>query len=238
MKKSLSGLLGLGAGARVAVAGCGGKTSLIGLLAQENAHSRVLVMPTTKIYPMRQADVVLCTSRKACLAHRPRAGIQCLGVLDEATGKLTAPPQADWAALVAGYDLVLMEADGSRGLPLKGWRKDEPVVPGFTTLRLGVLPIAALGLPATGETVCNLPAFHALTGLAPGGLVGPNELAAMAGDMLRRGPGAAVLVLNQVESAAQLENAGLVAEAVRRRFPGLADAIVAGSVFDNCWQPL
>ena len=112
-------LLGLEDKAIIAVIGCGGKTSLIASLANEYRHKKVLVTPTTKMFPIE--------------------GIQCLGILNEASGKLEALKQEQLEAIIPQYDLVLLEADGSAGLPCKGWLADEPVVPAFCTHTIGVV---------------------------------------------------------------------------------------------------
>jgi probable selenium-dependent hydroxylase accessory protein YqeC len=226
---------------KLAVVGCGGKTTLIGLLARENQSRKALVMPTAKILPMRGAGVVLCATLNECLNHLPARGIQCLGVLNPATGKLEAPPPELWPQITRGYGLVLMEADGSRGLPMKGWRENEPVVPAFTTLTLGVLPVTALGLPIGTGSVHNLSQFLALTGGRAGESAQPRHLAAMAaapGGMFKNRVGRAVLCINRVEDAHTLKAARLVAEAIQKNHPGAVDAIYAISAMQNEWRRL
>ncbi|MGD9559660.1 MAG: selenium cofactor biosynthesis protein YqeC [Oscillospiraceae bacterium] len=240
VKPGLSALLGLRRGEALAIVGCGGKTSLVGLLARENRHLKVLILPTARILPMRADEAIICTTLDACLAHRPQPGVQCLAVTDAATGKLGSPPPELLPRLAEGYDLVLMEADGSRMLPCKGWREGEPVVPSFTTRTIGVITTAALGLPADENTVLRLPEFSALTGLQPGEAITLAALADMAGapgGMFEKAVGEKILLINKVDSPGQpCEDALRLASIFRRRWPSAADEIIYGSIHQNAWR--
>ena len=104
----------------IAVVGCGGKTSLIELLADRMRDKKVLISTTTKIFPPKMKDIVLFETLRQCEEHEPRTGVQCMGILNSASGKLEALPDSFLAAIKSRYDIVLLEADGSRGLPCKG----------------------------------------------------------------------------------------------------------------------
>jgi hypothetical protein len=145
------------------VIGSGGKTSLIRLLAQSQRRRKVLVSPTTKMYPLPGIP----------------AWVSLAGLLNRETGKLEALPAELLERLIPGYDLVLLEGDGSRGLPLKGWAEHEPVVPPYTTLCIGVIPLSPLGKKITPEIVFRLPLFRALCGAAEGDTLCPAHLAAV-----------------------------------------------------------
>ena len=57
--------------------------------------------------------------------------------------------------LLDEYDVVIVEADGSRGLPLKCPGDQEPVIPDGTDLVIGVA-----GATAIGQTFREAPAAH------------------------------------------------------------------------------
>lgn len=233
--------LGLKDGDRLAVVGCGGKTTLVGSLSEAWAAKPVLVMPTTQIRPMQGEGMALCTTLEDCLTHLPATGIQCLGVLNPATGKLHAPPPEHWPQLTKGYHLVLMEADGSALRPCKGWAPHEPVVPDFTTKTIGLLPITAVGLPVNEENVWRPQLFSALTGLraeAPVTLEGLAAMVAAPGGMFKNAKGEAILFINQVENEAQLATAIQLADAIRSRYPGIVNHFVAGSALAGVGQPV
>ena len=114
---NISSKLEISTGSLVAVVGCGGKTSLIELIAKQNYDKKVLVSATTKTFPMISDGVVLCDTLQSSLGHKPLKGIQCLGQFNERNGKLEALPEHILADMVFNYDIVRMEADGSRWLP-------------------------------------------------------------------------------------------------------------------------
>jgi probable selenium-dependent hydroxylase accessory protein YqeC len=237
----ISEALEIGEGSRVAVSGCGGKTSVINIIAREaDENLSVLISPTTKICPARDARAPLLTDRAACLAHSPRRGVQCLGVLNSETGKLEALPPADLEEIAPRYDLVLMESDGSRGLPCKGWTERDPVVPDFSTHTIGVVSAGAIGLRANEENIFRLAEFLKLTGLEEGSRVTSEAVAMMASSpdgMFRRASGRIAVIINQADSAWGESLAESIAERMRA-LGGPFEKILAGSARENRWTEL
>lgn len=213
--------LGLSFPSVVAVVGCGGKTSLIKRLASGYPGKRVLISPTTKMFPV-------------CVE-----GADCRGNLSPETGKLEALPPEELAVLIPRYDIALLEADGSNSLPCKGWRENEPVVPHYSTHTVGVLTMSALGKAATASCVHNLPLFLALTGLIEGQPITISALREMVcapGGMFKNSVGSRVLLVNQVEDR---EGAAVAREfllAVRESYPGYFAKLVLGSVHHDSWR--
>ena len=130
--------------------GGGGKTSLIDRLARElSENARVLRMTTTHIYPPE--DVVICAqSVDEALLKRVEAALdeRTLVTVGRAAprGKLTAPLGA-LEELFALADYVLLEADGSRGMPFKAPDEREPALSGREGLVLAVAGASGFGLP-------------------------------------------------------------------------------------------
>lgn len=162
----------------------------------------------------------------------PTAGIHLLhgGKLGE---KIIAPPPGQLALACADAELALLECDGSKGLPLKGWAAYEPVVPNFVTVTVGVLPLWAVGQAVGPELVHRVELFCALTGAEIGEPVTPAHLAAVIGHpagLFRETQGRRVLFLNyrQGEPGPELAEAlvKILPPAVRQ---GL-DAVLAGDV--------
>lgn len=100
-----------------AVIGGGGKTSLILRLAQE--LSSVIVTTSTHIYPPETIPVV---ERVEIFDGRICVGTPC------PNGKLTVPQQS-FSELAELCEYLLVEADGSKHLPLKAHLAHEPVIP-------------------------------------------------------------------------------------------------------------
>lgn len=239
--------LGLGSGDRAAVVGCGGKTSLIGRLALEfggptaPVRQRVLIATTTKMFPpFGIADRFLYNLDSAAHAE-PLPGIDCAGTFDPSSGKVCPPPDGLLPALAARYDIALIESDGSRGLPLKGWRDDEPVVPNFSTCTIGVVPANALGLAADESNVLRLGAFLRITGLSAGETVQAGHIARMIlhpEGMFRGSVGRRILFINQAENVRTRRNAMQLRAALRqnRTQDDFFERICMGSVRSGACQ--
>jgi probable selenium-dependent hydroxylase accessory protein YqeC len=174
-------------------------------------------------------------------AHPP-AGISLAGSLNRETGKLEALPVNTLKTMIAAYDLVLLEGDGSRGLPLKGWAAHEPVVPPYTTVSIGVIPISPLGKKVSPEIVFRLPRFTALCGAAEGDTLKAAHLAAVitgegAGpdkgtgqSLFAAARGEKILFINQAEDEEQREQARELAALLPKDFLAGLGGIICGSV--------
>jgi probable selenium-dependent hydroxylase accessory protein YqeC len=172
-------------------------------------------------------------------------------LLNRETGKLEALPVNVLETMTAAYDLVLLEGDGSRGLPLKGWAEHEPVVPPYTTVSIGVIPISPLGKKVSPELVFRLPQFTALCGAEEGDTLGPAHLAAVItagmdgktgtggrGNGTGRGLFAAargrkLLFINQAEDEEQRRQARELAALLPGDFIAGLEGIICGSVERN-----
>lgn len=221
MAVELSRLLGIPPGV-TALIGSGGKTTAMYVLAGELAkYGAVLCCTTTHIRPPAHMPVLLCPTEGelagALAAHR----CVCTGI-PAAEGKLTAPavPMARLAELA---DFVLVEADGSRGLPLKAHLLHEPVIPPEASQVILLAGASGLGRPVR-ETVHRPERFCALSGLSPDDPVTPRALAAvLTGEGLAK-----KIFINQVE------NGTAMAEAVA--LSRLLDArVFAGALKRRSW---
>jgi probable selenium-dependent hydroxylase accessory protein YqeC len=224
----------------IAVVGCGGKTSLIEVIADKFRDKKVLVTPTTKMFPMGMKDIMLCETIEQCATHEPQKGIQCMGLLNTASGKFEALSVNFLAQKVPDYDLTLLEADGSKGLPCKGWLVDEPVVPPFCTHTVGIVTMNALNMEATRATVHRLPEFLALTGLKEGQTITAQTLETMVCDpcgmFKEEGDQGRYLVVNQVEDDESASVALAFLCGIKEKYPGRFKRLLYGSVHLDTWQ--
>lgn len=135
-----------------AIIGSGGKTSLLYRLAEE-LHGSVLLCTSTLIYPPTHIPV---------LSYIDRAdGVVCVGSPGP-NGKLSAPIQS-FAELATLADYVLVEADGSKHLPLKAHAAYEPVIPQGCQRIITVVGASGIGKPIE-EVVHRSELFYAMTG--------------------------------------------------------------------------
>lgn len=117
----------------ISVTGAGGKTSLIFAWARELAAAGkdVIITTTTHIFrPERMEE----------------DGIRVIAADDpKDPDKLTAPPDDVLEHLKDEADVVLIEADGARRMPLKWPGAHEPVIPDFTDITVCVAGLSGIG---------------------------------------------------------------------------------------------
>jgi probable selenium-dependent hydroxylase accessory protein YqeC len=115
--------------------------------------------------------------------------------------KVSGPTAAEVDAWELPYlELLVVEADGSRGRPVKAHADYEPVLPTTTTLVVAVLGMQALGLPAgeahRSEILCQQ------LGCDPELRLGESHLVMVLEGYLQRAPAPRqVIVLNQADDA-------------------------------------
>lgn len=196
----------------LALTGAGGKTTAMLRLAREAyaAGKRVLVTVTTKIYEREAAGFAPVACREEDLRGK-RAAVYASG-RDKGAGKLLG---IDPGAIPAGFDLVLVEADGSAGRPLTAPRADEPVIPPAATTVVAVAGLDALGRPVSAMHRPEV--ISRLTGAAPGDAVTPRVMAAVLSHPqgnTRGRPGRArvIYLLNKADDEGLLRGALAVAE--------------------------
>ena len=238
----------------VTVIGSGGKTSLIWRLAADLSPGRkVLVTPTAKMLvppPEEKLYDRYCNTNSLCDANllcddippAPVSGITLAGHFNESIGKLESLPLPALSKLIPEYDLALIEGDGSKGLPLKAWADYEPVVPAFTTLTVGVVPLWPLGKPVAENLIHRLPLFLSLTGATTGETLTPKHIIALiTGDagkvensflagLFVKARGKKLLFFNQAEDDYALRQAREIASLLPTAFRDGLSGIIAGSV--------
>jgi probable selenium-dependent hydroxylase accessory protein YqeC len=214
--ETLAGALGLDAGELVAFVGAGGKTTAVSLLAVELvAAGRRVIVATTTAMLRRQMEAVgpllleadsgdlrAGLSRQLGDAHRV-----AVARADAARGKVTglSPATVDELRASGFADDVLVEADGSKGLPLKAFGTHEPQVPEAATTVVVVAGLDALGAPLTEEHVHRAGLLAAVAGVPLGtdvsARVVTDGLRAQIARLQRDDPAPRVVVLlNKAES--------------------------------------
>lgn len=233
----------------ISVIGSGGKTSLIWYLADYLRQQTVLVSPTTKMgMPAAQLYDQAFLQPSAAL-EQVAPGITFAGCQMDGKPKVSALPATVLQQAVKHFSYILLEADGSKQLPLKGWASFEPVVPEFTTVTLAVLPLNILGKPANIKSVHRLPLFLALTQMEEGQPITVDNLLALLchpEGIWKNAVGRQWLFFNQVETpehyqaAEQLACSLAIEQKTGNQILAPIECCIAGSVQQgqgvNLWK--
>lgn len=162
----------------ISFVGGGGKTSLIYGLGKElsKAGKKVIVTTTTRMF-MPEYNVVITSEKKDMIRALQSKNMITVGLVDyeenlkartielkaENTSdnmerdkkKITGLPEEIAVTLIDLVDYVLVEADGSKRLPLKIPAEHEPVILKGSNMVVGVCGIDAIG--KTIEETCHRP---------------------------------------------------------------------------------
>lgn len=200
----------------LSVIGSGGKTTFLGTLARE-LPGQVILCTTTHIRPFLEYPLVFGEDEAIRALEHDR--VICVGEWGE-EGKLTAPRiPFDRLTQLASY--VLVEADGSRRLPIKGHAPHEPVIPPESERTICIVGASGFG-KTIGQAVHRPEIFCRLTERRPEETVTPEVVAQ---GILREGLTKEVMI-NQVEDDLAWDQAGRFA----RELEGAGITLWAGSL--------
>lgn len=143
----------------IAVIGAGGKTSAIFRMAEEftAADRRVIITTTTRMY---REPGILATTAEEARQQLENQSIVMVGCPAEA-GKIAGLEDAQLQELAHVADILLIEADGSKRLPLKVPAAHEPVVPAGVDRIILVAGLSGIGESLSqschrAELVCEI----------------------------------------------------------------------------------
>jgi probable selenium-dependent hydroxylase accessory protein YqeC len=150
----------------IAFTGSGGKTSLMEYTAGEFLKQGLTVAITTTTKIFAKEPYIVLEKGSDIKAGSPfiRAGRNI------ENGKLTAVGLEDIESLGSIYDVVLIEADGARGMPLKYPANYEPVIPPFCEKIIVLCGLDAF-YKRVNETVFRWKLFCEATGIADNALI-------------------------------------------------------------------
>lgn len=143
----------------------------------------VIVTATSHLgtWQIGKADQHLIAETPAALEeleHGMKDVILITGQMDGDRTKPINKDLMDWLRQFCGYHSIplLIEADGSRGKPLKAWAGHEPPIPSFAEMVVQVVGLTGLGKMLDDENVHRPEIFSRLGGLPPGQPVTPDSL--------------------------------------------------------------
>lgn len=134
----------------VSFVGGGGKTSIMFKIAFEAASQglKVLVTTTTKIFVPEDHHYEKIVLRETIDSEKMGScnGITVFGE-KSINGKIIASNEDDLKKFIDNgkFDLILIEADGSRRKSIKAYRNNEPVVPRYSNKVFAILSLDCIG---------------------------------------------------------------------------------------------
>ncbi len=209
----------------VTFVGSGGKTSYAEYLAARAREGgrRVAITTTTKIWA-REPYALMGQPQWQDQRREPFVRV---GKTAE-KGKLTALTADEVEDVGKGFDLVLIEGDGARGLPLKYPASYEPVIPYFTELTVVVAGLDALsGIVA--EKVFRWELLAEKAGVTGTDHVTPSLLLRLfeADGLLKSvDPRKSLIILNKYDACSQREGVPALARAIAEH-TGVAGVVVS-----------
>jgi molybdenum cofactor cytidylyltransferase len=170
MTQPLSDRVGLGSRELIAIVGAGGKTTILGILADElGSHDKSVILTTTTKMGADQVTEPVCwsvdtdTVERMLTPGRPLTVL--MGTENEKVSGLD-PDAVDALYLGTSADYIIVEADGARSLSVKAPADHEPVVPALSTMVIVVMGADALVSPlkSVAHRVDRISALTGLTG--------------------------------------------------------------------------
>ncbi len=163
----------------ISLVGAGGKTTLMFRLARELllTGKKVVTTTTTKILePSSEETPCLFVNsdeeklRQLALHHISQFGHITLARDRLDLGKLDgiSPDLVGLLSKSSEIDMVIIEADGAAGRPVKAPREWEPVIPSVTTSVIGLLGVDGVGKELNEENLFQAERISRLTGISMG----------------------------------------------------------------------
>ena len=135
----------------ISVVGSGGKTTLIKKMAEDYRSQGKRVFVTTTTHMFLEAGMVLSDNADSIIEVLEKDGFVMAGIADGE--KIRALSSETFDAVCGHADVVLVEADGSKRLPLKFPNATEPVIPENSDEIIVVCGLNAIGQRA--KDVCH-----------------------------------------------------------------------------------
>ena len=132
----------------ISIIGAGGKTTLIHRLADEyrKQNNKVLICTTTHMF--REPETDISCNAEQIIAKMEQQGSCMAGKLDgENSDKITTLSEDVLRRAMDHADVTLIEADGSKHLPVKYPGAHEPVIYPYSTKIILVMGLWTLGEP-------------------------------------------------------------------------------------------
>lgn len=222
---------------RVSITGAGGKTSLMFTIAEElRKEFKVLVTTSTKIFIPENSQydfMYMLEDKKDFYVSSTDSGIYVLGEKFREDGKITGISCEKLEELAQYFHIALIEADGSKRKPLKGWKENEPVICEGTSKTIGVLDIKTIGMIINDDNIHRLPRFLNITETSEGERVDVEHIVSLIfhkEGLFKNSRGERILYINKVETENDMRNLKLLLNCITERNNGYLSNIISGSI--------
>lgn len=229
----------------ISITGAGGKTAFMFALAYELREGyKVLATTTTKIYvPSFEQYKFLCTDETSFheISNREDKGIYVFGKGINEENKILGLEEEHLRKICSYFDIAIIEADGAKRKPLKGWNNMEPVIYSETTKTVGVLDISVAGETVCEETVHRIEDFSNITKAFTGDVITLEHLLRLvtaSKGLFKNATGERILFINKVENYELLKKAKSLIERITELSDNPVDRIITGSVKYNNYSLL
>lgn len=231
----------------ITIVGAGGKTSLMYSASSLYRNDfKVLVTTTTKIYVPEHKyydEIIMLSDEKddkisrnnIQLIKNIKKGIYLVGN-NIKNNKIQGLNFKQLDKIIPYFDLVLIEGDGSKEKPLKGWNDSEPVIYNKTTKTIGVVDIKSIDLDINEENIHRLEQFLQIMNDESPYKVNINVLKNIILNkkgLFKYSKGDKTLFINKVEDEKNKKNAIKLIEKIKNENSSYIDDFVYGSIFNN-----
>lgn len=211
--KKLTEIFNIQKGDIVSIVGSGGKTSLLFKLAQELKNDyNVLISTSTRLKIPKAADYdYLYYNLDSYIKNKNNTnkGITVISKdIDINSNKLIGINEEILNILKANFDIVLLEADGSKKLPLKGWKSYEPPVLEMTTKTIGVMPVNLINKKVDKDFIYGFDEFNILTDFSEYiSFEAIGKICSRDNGLFKNSKGQLYLFLNKADNCEDIKNA-------------------------------
>lgn len=231
----------------ISIVGAGGKSTLMYTLAQElRKDYKCLVTTTTKIYlPYKeQFDyMAVGTEEFNKLKHNSNKGIYVYGSSINDENKLIGVNPAELEIDVPNFQYLLIESDGSKRKPIKGWNSTEPVVLSATTNTIGVISIEAIGNKINEDNIFRVKEFLDITNTCENHIISEANIVSLIFHkygLFKNSAGEKILFINKVENEDQWITAEKLINRIlmENKANFIIDKIIVGSLLEKKYKYL
>jgi probable selenium-dependent hydroxylase accessory protein YqeC len=232
----------------IAIAGAGGKTSLMFLLAhafQKNGEKVISTTTTRILHPSDKQSPEVIPYQEPAFFERLERNLDDHHHVTVAShilpkNKLSGLSCDELQQIFAQSpaDRLIIEADGARGLSLKAPGENEPVVPEWADVFISMVGLDCIGKPLTEKNVFRSAKVAAITGLHIGNEITPATVATLAAHpqgLLKGCPKQArsFIFLNKTDVAHGRAVADQVIKSAKHQQGSQPDFWTAGSIIQN-----